>query len=424
MLLKYSSVFVICASLVAFAACVQKDSSKPATPPAVPLAASQADGGWIGSGGELFEDAHNPWFLTANTDVIRYCIQLDNKSVSTDADTLARVFESSFQYWMKEFKRIEPYFVQKGYVTMGGHQIQRVACDGQEDITLLAGLSQLNEQQKEFLKKPRNFLSIAVRTHYDVKKLRGKGFIFLASDLGADSYINHQGRKLDQTWSQEGLLFRVLTHELGHVFGIPHSDRDSGWLVRWSTKGPTEWKDALMSADYPEKVVSSPRIYSEVSALPSTLGHTENYETCFIPENTKALLGLEKDQNCLRVVLEPNSKKGDAHYRFEVFAYSENQNSEAKLIAKASPESLKGFESSFLMPLISVRITEEQELLEFPQYQQRSIMGPGMVSIELHADLNIIGANSGPVKALIRAEPNRIVVTIVDAQGQLQTLIN
>ena len=41
-------------------------------------------GGWVSSGGELFSDAHNPWFVR-NTKDVNYCVVVDeiNETIIT-----------------------------------------------------------------------------------------------------------------------------------------------------------------------------------------------------------------------------------------------------------------------------------------------------------------------------------------------------
>lgn len=420
------TLLLFCASTSIFTACVQDTPSSAPTNNA-PVMVANADGGWIGSGGEIFEDARNPWFLTANTDVVRYCIKVDKLSVSADADTLARVFEASFQYWMDEFKRVEPYFVQKFYATMGRHQVQRVACDGNEDITIVAGWNQLDQKQKDFLRKPQRLLSIAVRTHYDPARLRGRGFIFLASDQGADSYVNSRGKKLKETWTQEGVLYRVLAHELGHVFGIPHSNHDSGMLIfPFDKTWEVRTLDSLMAAEYPENIVSAGDTYGQISSLPTTLGYANRYETCLISEETRSIFRLDKEHRCLQLVLDPDlGKKDTGRNGLQIYAASEKLAPLGKPVATVSQEFFERSKSTFMTPLIRLNLTPEQTVLDLPPlFATYGVFGPGTMTSEYYVDLQITGAKTKPVRALLRIETNRMVLIAVDAEGLLQTLIN
>ena len=82
---------------------------------------------------------------------------------------------------------------------------------------------------------------MTVRTFYDRRSLRGKGFIYMTPDMGTAKRPKGIPENL---WSSldSRVLYSALVHELGHVFGLP----DSGV------------GNSLMNYDYMERLVANP----------------------------------------------------------------------------------------------------------------------------------------------------------------------
>ena len=182
-------------------------------------------GGWISSGGESFYDAKNPWFLRGES--ISYCLEVDEKNITLSQTQIDSILERAISYWQSEFKGNQgPIFghLRKSF-KLGENKLIKTSestCKGDEDLRVLIGSDTLNEEEKNYLfSKDQNYVGVAVRTSYDPKSLRAKGFIYMASDKD----INGQNLSTDNItspWQHEKLLLLGLIHELGHVFGIPH----------------------------------------------------------------------------------------------------------------------------------------------------------------------------------------------------------
>jgi hypothetical protein len=201
--------------------------------------------GWAGGGGELLKNSGNPWFLQ-NIERVRYCIQRGN-GFSLDADTSLELIDKAFAAWKRELAATANTAQRLGVVQVkvGTQDFIYTACDGREDLTIQLGT--LTAEQRKFFGVYRKYVGAAIRTSYDEAELRGKGFVFIASDRGSDRY---EGDVSDGFWSlDEGMRFyRVVLHEFGHVFGIPHMD-----LVHSSFIGKGV---ELMDSDAPEKIVA------------------------------------------------------------------------------------------------------------------------------------------------------------------------
>ncbi len=124
--------------------------------------------------------------------------------------------------------------------------------------------------------------AVTVRTEYNIAKLRGKGFIYIAADKGSLQYSGEISRKFngDTIWNKHqkldpslplpcfatplslnmnskdlklksqtlGPLKPVVTHELGHVLGIGHNHFGEGFSDNNIT--------SIMNEDYPAKVIA------------------------------------------------------------------------------------------------------------------------------------------------------------------------
>ncbi|HEX4924167.1 MAG TPA: hypothetical protein VFV50_08775, partial [Bdellovibrionales bacterium] len=120
---------------------------------------------------------------------------------------------------------------------VGHQQFVRVPCTGTEELRFKFGAGTLEPARRAVIPNLRAHVGIAIRTEYDEVNLRGRGFIYIASDIGNETY--DASNSIAQPWKHEIFLFLTLVHELGHVFGIPHT-------------GP---KYSLMSAQFLEMIL-------------------------------------------------------------------------------------------------------------------------------------------------------------------------
>ncbi|RZA08697.1 MAG: hypothetical protein EOP11_04075 [Proteobacteria bacterium] len=214
--------------------------------------AVRTDGEFGSSGGGEFQrDQHNPWFVK-NTAQVEYCVEIDPEGFSAPAEKIQPMIDRALQYWVKEFADrgallgiAAQKFVRTGPPSGG--------CQGSEDLKLQFGYGALSAEQKNRFtiagEQPQDYVGIAVRTDYDRKTLKGKGFVLIASDRGASPYNFGAGLSRN-LWSHEGLLFRILQHELGHVFGIAHTE------------------SGFMAADFPEAMVRNYGSYRTIKETP------------------------------------------------------------------------------------------------------------------------------------------------------------
>jgi hypothetical protein len=187
--------------------------------------AARADrGGWVASGGELFRFGKNPWFLK-NVTSVDYCIQVDAASVSATPETVREAVADAIAYWQNEFKA-QAAAVAPGFAAVGTQVFNEVSkCEPATPLQFKIGYGSLAQDEVEFLVEPQKFVGVSVRKEYDTEQLTGKGIVFIASDRGPNAYWSrpNSSHLYPEAWKEKKLLHYALVHELGHVFGIPHT---------------------------------------------------------------------------------------------------------------------------------------------------------------------------------------------------------
>jgi hypothetical protein len=177
-------------------------------------------GGWVSSGGELFQLNKNPWFVR-NTPVAKYCVVIDKASFSASEETIRNAVSFAFQYWKNELRQSGT--PRQGFADLAGQLFElEAACSPQTDIRFLFGYGTLTAEEIEYLKEPTKYVGVTVRTDYDYVNLKGKGFVYISGDLGDKSYQN-PGHLIPKAWENEKFLQYALMHEIGHVMGLPHT---------------------------------------------------------------------------------------------------------------------------------------------------------------------------------------------------------
>lgn len=182
-----------------------------------PCFAEAGSGGWVISGGELFEFDHNAWFLSSHG-TLKYCIQT-GPDISQTKEELDVHVQRALQYWKKELNQVRK--PHSGAKDVGGNSFElQPACSENVDLSLQFGF--LSPEQLTFFGDPTRFVGASVRTSYDVKSLRGQGFIYISPDHGPLA-MRKRG-VLPKAWDagDGALLEKAIAHELGHVFGLQH----------------------------------------------------------------------------------------------------------------------------------------------------------------------------------------------------------
>lgn len=207
-------------------------------------------GGWTSGGGELIRDAHNPWFLS-NTKEVKYCIKINEKDFGQNKSFVRLNIFKALDFWKMQLNELTYVGNSSGFkFTLGTQNFYEVNCDQNPDITFQ--FAELTKEQEEKLGDLSKTIAVSVRTDYDLVNLKGKGFVYFNKDA--------QFAELPWTRTEGSRVLPILIHELGHIFGIQHTNDIH-----------------MMTETYPEELIDS-RNNNWVDAMTTHMSQGENYK--------------------------------------------------------------------------------------------------------------------------------------------------
>ncbi len=267
------------------------------------LVTSECLAGWISGGtGELRGDSGNPWFLDIpeQEGALTYCVDADEAAMGLSRANLIAAVSDSLNFWQRQMPGAH---VPTGpgdskvVVKTGPFVFRDQPCDDSFDLAFQLGKISTPKQIKFIADQKvdlNHYVGFAARLSYD-KNLKGTGFIYIAPENGSLRPVGDQ--LLDKFWTSDGnMMYRlsaVITHEIGHVFGIAHFG-DAG---------------QLMGQDFPEKIVTSNFTASHILWKIRDMfraGDKTYFEHCFkgaMPTDLSLVLGLAPTDTCIRIRL-------------------------------------------------------------------------------------------------------------------------
>lgn len=307
-------------------------------------------GGWISSGGEVFRFDRNPWFVK-NTKTVQYCLVVDSATVTASVGTVREAFESALRYWKNEFaagfKAGSP-----GLIVLGNQDFVEGPCGADTDLAVKVGYGALSAEEIEHLTRPEekaggaksveSYIGVSIRKEYDFKAMKGKGTLFIASDSGPRAYRN-DGQLVAHAWRNPKLLQYAFMHELGHVFGVPHTGV------------------GLMSEVFLEQVLSrrmSP-FYIQQPIQPF-LSAPEHFEVCtFSGTFNPKFFQLKEETACLLFTsLKEAGTAGNPRWKVSSKKYATSDPVEIGTVRLESPTA----KVNGAKPMVTVQLPDEQQV--------------------------------------------------------------
>jgi len=138
---------------------------------------------------------------------------MDANKFSADISTVSSLIQMAFQFWKKEFNSVK----LLSMIRVASENFIQSDCK-QSNFDIRFELGKLSPDQVKLIPNINKTIGRAIRTDYDTINLRGKGFIYLAPDMG-ENKLNLMNL-IKHHWWYDTILLLALIHELGHVFGL------------------------------------------------------------------------------------------------------------------------------------------------------------------------------------------------------------
>ncbi|MBI3543315.1 MAG: hypothetical protein HY075_08605 [Deltaproteobacteria bacterium] len=314
-------------------------------------------------------------------------------------------------------------------VDVGTQDFVAVDCANHEDagvdLTFQLGYETLDARQRAFLADARKYVGIAVRTSYDEVNLRGKGFIYISSDRGPNRFdadtIGSGSPFVAAPWAFNGLLYRVLAHELGHVFGIPHL----GGSVRNFSSTHNDPHDlqktfALMSEQYPEEIVQRENYAAFIgddAIDPFFMPRTEFHE-CALSSSAVRFFGLSTDQACVHVGFQLRENAVDV----DLYASATERGPRLRFGHASWTDWDKESSKLNMQMVVLVRITPRQRVFKFEGDKNPPFLVAAMI-FGLDFPITYLGPDGGKRSLYFRLAP-QAYEAIGELDGRVVLLLN
>jgi hypothetical protein len=356
---------------------------------------SALGGSWSSSGGELFRDARNPWFIR-DTEEVSYCVQIDEEHFGASKEQVSESIKVAIAFWQREFTNAPmPTLPDYGPLKLAGQRFIEKSCGQSIDLSFQFGV--LSQEQHDYLVDPTKYAAVTVRTNYNEDgQMRAKGFIYVSPANGPLAYHRRNLQNTEPWQKGNGVNLQLaLVHELGHVFGLPHN----GGLGE------------LMSETFLEGILhdeTPPMSLEEVRYFTLSPGKRKICHHPLLLERLTDFFGYAKRFQCIQVNYvheEGNTRFGNTH--MQVYA-AESLDASLELVGTAELL-LTGF---FPQTVPIIWIPERQEVFTLQDIAMSGI-AMGVLSAS-----SMLFSKSGTYRSLDGKTQRNVIVQFEQGSGR------
>jgi hypothetical protein len=358
---------------------------------------ASTNGGWVSSGGEIFKNAKNPWFVK-NTKDVYYCVQFSSAEFSIDESRAVDLIHQSLTYWKEQFSNntsivvVDPIVTSEKVELNTQNFIYNKTCSLTEDIIFKFGYKNLNQDEIEYLGAPNKYLGVTIRKSYDEINLKGTGVVYISGDLGSQAYVKSSADTIDKAWQFPKLLQYVIIHELGHIFGIPHTG------------------SGLMSEVFLDQLLirKSAALFVREPISPFIKSY-EQFQICdnsvLIPKGSQAFVSsffnIKSADDCIKLEREQNKKE------FKIYTRKKTENdSDWKQIGTLFVDQTELVDFS-LKPAVLLQLSDKQTV--FKSMGSSFLVGPVFQNYKVDGHINL-GTSLKPYSVQIDFSPDSFVI--------------
>ena len=173
------------------------------------------DGSGSSGGGDLYKaDFEAAWFI--GDQPINYCIEMAD-DFPIERERVSTTIQAVISQWKDYVVRKD---IEKGAkVKLNFNYHYTEQCSPETELTFYFGVD--NPRVRKAKTSFSDPIAFAWKESYDFESGMGKGLVWVKTDPSDNQLFGNQYPNL-HPWRTNNSFYRILLHEFGHIFGVPH----------------------------------------------------------------------------------------------------------------------------------------------------------------------------------------------------------